>query len=172
MNDTNIDTNTINNETQTSKVDTFPEVTITEKDKENFFKAFLADKCYQETYTFFNKKFAVTFRTLYANEPRDILKQIQYDIDNKRARNDDSYFIQMQAYRVGLSIVDLNGVPFCPDINSKTPEDIVQGITYVKLRADELLKMPDFKVVALIDRHNYFDRKVLKLIEAIKDPNF
>lgn len=143
--------------------------TVTESEKEEFFKAFLAEKCYQEKVEMFAGKANVTVRTLTNKENSDILKQISMDVARNKGKNDDSYFITIMSYRLGLAIVELNGLPLN---TSDEKEDLANGISYVSIRSKVFSEWPIFKLAAIQEAFRTFEAKVLELTMEIQNPNF
>lgn len=148
-------------------------IELSDNDKTNFFKAFLADKPYTESVPKFNGKFTFQFRTLTANERTDIVNQVNLDKE-AGIGNNNSYYITIAAYEAGLALTALNSVPFQPDITKEkfTPKEGDKFTSYVRERAAALLQWQDFKLSTLLDAHNWFTRKVMTLMEAVNDSNF
>lgn len=160
--------------TETTTATTLPPVepkksVITEQEKEEFFKAFLADRPYQEKIPLFGGKTTLVVRTLTNKENNDILKQIAMDVEKNKGRNDDSYFMTIMTYRLALATVEVDGKPL-PYSNEK--EDFGAGISYVSINAKVFESWPIFKLSALQDAFRKFENKVLELTTEIQNPNF
>lgn len=144
---------------------------ITPENKENFFKAFMADKPYSEDVPMFGGKASVKFRTLTVEENHDVLRQIEMDEESGLAKNNDGYFIIIQMYRLGLSIEEIDGKPYLRNITKDKVQD-KKGSSYVQERAADMQTWPTFKLSGFIDAYNTFEQKVLELTKAMQDPNF
>ena len=148
-------------------------VTVTNDEKERFFKCFLSDKPYTETVSLFGGKFVVVFRTMTIEENDDIFRQITIDQEKGLAANNDGYFIKITQYRLGVSIDSINGVPFLEDINSKLIEfNKIEGTSYITERAKELSSWQTFKLAGVLTAFREFEAKVLHLTNFLNDPNF
>lgn len=148
-----------------------PILTISEEDKVNFFKSFISDKPYEEEFGFFNNTFKVSFRSLLVEETTDIIKQVNLDRDNNIGQNDDGYVIQIQAYRLGAALKNINGLPYLPEV-TKANTPIEAGETYIIKRARPLLAWNEFKLSTVLDRFKQFERKLIELMSKIDDENF
>lgn len=149
------------------------EVTLTEEEKTDFFKCFLADTPYSETVTLFNGKIKVVFRTLTIEENDDLFRQIDMDVKADKSRKDDSYLGTIAQYRLGLSLVSINGTPFCPEITKEdVEENKEEALTYVSARAATIKKWSVQKVVAITDAYSSFEKKVIKLTENALTEDF
>jgi hypothetical protein len=151
-----------------------PQAEITDKQKEAFFKAFLADQPYEEEFTLLGGNYRVTLKALSMKENNDLLTQIAYDRDKGRITGvNDYYFARVAHYRLALSLVKVNDKPFGDDLNDKTsPPDREEGITYVARRADLFASWQMVKMAALQTALKDFDQRVLALVDAIANPDF
>jgi len=175
--ESNEETETTSTTTSTTEAplnvkDLRPKVTLTDADKENFFKAYLKDVPYSEVVTVANGKFSYEFRTLQADERADIIRQINRDHESGAAENNDAYFIQLNAYAAAMAMVNMNKEPFCPDITKDTFKSDDKNRTYIKARAERLMKLPDYKLSSLLNKYSTFETKVIAMMEAINEPNF
>jgi hypothetical protein len=143
-------------------------ITTTKEDKENFFKSFLADKPFTDAYSLMNGAFTVKFKTLTVTENADVLKQVVKDQDDGIAKNNDGYFIQIMLYRLGVSVVEINNLPFLPTIT----KDSCKEENYVAVRAREFSNWPIYKLVGLQTVFRTFENKVLKLTNCLEEPDF
>ena len=147
-------------------------INLTDKDKENFFKAFLSDQPYKETISLFDGKLIVQFRTLNLDENDLIFRQIEYDQVKGVAKDSDSYLIRIMQYRLASSLVKLNEEPFCENVTPEEyPADKEKGETYLLERLKVMSKWPTFKLGAISDAFNAFEAKVRQLTkEAFTEP--
>lgn len=146
-------------------------VEISDKDKEEFFKAFLADGPYKETVTVFDGKLSLTFTTLTVEENNDIFNQIILDQEKGLAKNHDSYFIKMALYRLGVSLVEINHQVFAKGY-TKIECGVHDGQSYVKGRSELFDKWPVYKLSVVMEAFKRFDTKVQQLSIATLDPTF
>ncbi|NBQ70443.1 MAG: hypothetical protein EBU46_17070, partial [Nitrosomonadaceae bacterium] len=118
-------------------------IVLSDDDKERFFKSFLSDEPYEETFSRLGGKLRITIRTLNVDENYDIFRQIDLDRKTGKAKNEDSYLMTIVQYRLAVSLVAVNGVPFAPDCDKTSFEtDEKAGLTYVGKRAEELRAWP------------------------------
>ena len=149
------------------------ELTITDVEKDEFFRCFLEDESYTEEVSLFAGKFKVKFKTLTINENNEILTQIKLDEKAGTAEETDQYFITISMYRLGLALIAVNGVPFNTDAN---PQAVALSqdtdLTLTKLKAEVFKDWPTYKLTAVIDAFRTFEQKVIKLTAEVTDPNF
>lgn len=146
------------------KVPTEKKVKVTDAEKDAFFKAFLADKPYQEKMPLFDGKLVAHFKTLDLNENDVVFQQIDFDQAKGIAKSDDSYLIKIVQYRLAGCLLALNDNPFCEDITMEShPADKDKGITYLKERLTVMQKWPVFKLGAITEAFNAFESKVQQL---------
>ena len=151
------------------------EIKITEAEKEEFFKCFLADKPYQEELELFGGKFKVKFKTLTINENEQVVAQVQLDQKNGEARNDDMYFITISTYRLAIALTDINGAAFQPEIDKRAvalQASDNENITLVKARSAIFKNWPAYKLTAIVEAFSKFEKKVIKLTKETLDANF
>ena len=150
-----------------------PEVKVTEEDKERFFKAFLADVPFEDTFMLFGGKVPVVFRSLSLDENDTVFKQISFDQNKGIARSDDPYVMKIIQYRLAGCLVSLNNELFCPEITMESfPADKEKGETYLTERLKTMQKWHTFKLGAVTDAFNKFEAKVIKLTEESFQQNF
>ncbi len=146
---------------------------LTDKEKESFFKAFLSDQPYTAEETLFNGKIHVKFESLSIKANNTIMTQIQFDRDHGEAKNTDAYVMRVIQYRVAASLIELDHKPFAKDITEETiPTDTAKGTTYLIGRLALMSNWPVFKLGALTDAFNKFERKLRALTEESFKENF
>ena len=94
------------------------------------------------------------------------------DQDNGLAKQNDEFFIRVQAYSTGLSLIEVNGKPFASEITKENYKSEDKTKTYVAARAELLLNWADFKTASVLDKRAAFDKKVILLLEAVNGENF
>jgi len=147
---------------------------VTEQDKENFFKAFLSEKPYEEDVALFGGKYNVRFTTMSVAQNNEIFNQILLDQKKGLAANHDSYLIRVTLYRLGLSIVTLNGEPFAPEITKEKVklEDKDDNLTYIFLKANVFDKWPVFKLSGILEAFRIFEQRHQLLTQEADNPDF
>jgi hypothetical protein len=150
-----------------------PTPTITDEEKEHFFKALLSDTPYTEEVELFDGQMTISLRSMTVKENADVVKQISNDREADVASNDDAYFVTISAYRLAISLQVVNGTPFS-EITSDTfkPAENDKFTTYVKARAETIKNWPTFKLAAFLDAFGAFERKVVKLTNSVQTKNF
>lgn len=158
----------------TIDLDKKPPVKVTDKQKEEFFKAFLADRAYEEEFLLLGGNYRIRLKTLSMKENNDLLTQIAYDRDKGRIEGvSDYYFARVAHYRLALALLSTNDKPFAEDITPKThPSDKEKGTSYVSHRADQFADWPMTKMAAIQAALQEFDQRVLVLIDAVSAPDF
>lgn len=149
-----------------------PKHPVSDEDKERFFKSFLGDAAYHETMALFNGKVKVEFRTLDVKENYEIFNQVDLDRKSGKAKNEDSYLMEIVQYRLAVSLVSINGKPFAPELTREayTPSDA--NVSYVSARAAELKTWPVHKLAGVIGKFNEFEEKVQQLTGEISNTDF
>ncbi len=145
---------------------------ITDEEKEQFFKSFLADKPYEAEDQLFGGKIKVAFRTLTVEEANDVLDQLRLDQKNDDIKNDTSYVMALTNYRLALSLRSFDGAEFEPEITKEKFKSEQDHITYVRARAANIQKWSVFKLSALAHAFQSFEMKIEELTKAIDDPGF
>lgn len=145
---------------------------ITEENKLEFFKCFLADKPYTETFELFDGKCSVKFKSLTTKETKAIFTQLKKDERNLVLTNDPVYAITLSNYRISMALTEMDGKPLAPDvtIDNFVPDDAEDS--YVKSRAALLTDWSVFKVGAISDAFNKFEAKLVFLTNHIQSKNF
>ncbi len=151
-----------------------PAVTVTEEHKQAFFKAFLADACYEEDFNLLGGFCAIRLKSLTVEENNDLLTQIAYDRDKGRIEGvNDYYFSRVAQYRLGLALVSMNNKPFAEDLTkAKVANNPKDGISYVAVRADIFGGWAMAKLAAIQTALQEFDQRVLVLTDAVAKPDF
>lgn len=161
-------------DTPTVDLDRRPPVKVTDKQKEEFFKAFLADRPYEEEFQLLGGNYRVRLKALSMKENNALLTQIAYDRDKGRIEGvNDYYFSRVAHYRLGLALVSVNDKPFGEEVTPiSSPTDISTGTTYVARRADLFADWSMVKMAALQAALQEFDQRVLVLVDAVSNPDF
>lgn len=151
-----------------------PPVLLTDAHKEAFFKAFLADKPYEEEFSLLDGNYRVKFKSLTMQENGDLLKQIAYDRDQGRIEGqNDYYFSRVSNYRMSLSLVAINDLPFGDEATPATVADNKkEGLSYLSARADMLAKWTMVKLAAVQTAMMEFDQRVITLVDGVSKPDF
>lgn len=151
-----------------------PPVEVNDRQKEEFFKAFLADQSYEEEFSLLNGNFRVRLKALTMRENNDLLTQISYDRDKGRIEGvNDYYFSRVAHYRLSLALVSINEQPFCPELTSaKVSSNKEKGTSYVSARADSFAEWSMVKMAALQAALQEFDQRILVLVDAVAKPDF
>lgn len=170
----NTDPAQLDADTPTIDLDRRPPVKVSDKQKEEFFKAFLADRPYEEEFQLLGGNYRIRLKALNMKENNDLLAQIAYDRDKGRIEGvNDYYFSRVAHYRLGLALVTINDKPFAEDVNSATsPPDKEKGISYVARRADLFNDWSMVKMAALQAALQEFDQRVLVLVDAVSQQDF
>ena len=138
-----------------------PPVEVSDQHREAFFKAFMADKPYTEEFALMGGHYKVVFKSLSMKENRDLLKQFAY------------YFSRINHYRLSLSLVSINDLPFAEDITAeKVKDDKKEGTSYLTARADLFNDWTMVKLAAVQAALTEFDQRVLTLVDAVSKPDF
>lgn len=158
----------------TVDLDRRPPVQVDDKQKEEFFKAFLADRPYEEEFKLLGGNYRVRLKALSMKENNALLSQIAYDRDKGRIEGvNDYYFSRVAHYRLGLSLVTINDKPFGEEFSPETSlVDKENGASYVSRRAELFADWPMVKMAALQAALQEFDQRVLVLVDAVSNPDF
>lgn len=151
-----------------------PPVEVTEEHKETFFKAFLADKPYQEEFKLMGGNYRIVLSTVTMRQNADLLRQVAFDRDiGKIDGQNDYYFSRVTNYRLGQALVSINDKPFADDITEATyPVNKKDGTSYVSARADLLSEWTMIKLAAVQAALVEFDQRVLVLVDAVNKADF
>jgi hypothetical protein len=146
---------------------------LTQEDRENFFKAFLADKPYVNEETLFEGKLQLKFASLSIRENNAVLNQMQFDRDRDIAQNNDAYLIRVIQYRLAASLIELDKKPFAEGISEeKYPTSSKDGTTYISERLKLMENWPVYKISSITDAFNRFEKKLRALTEESFKENF
>lgn len=145
---------------------------ITEENKIDFFKAFLEDKPYTETFPLFDGQSSVTFKSITAKETKEIFNQLKKDERNLVLTNDPVYSITLSSYRVCLAVTALDGKELAPTVTIDNFKPDNADDSYVKSRAALMENWSVFKVGAVTEAFNKFEEKQLFLTNHIQTKNF
>lgn len=139
---------------------------LTETEKEEFFKAFLADKPYIGSEALFKGKIPIKFSSLTIKQNNAILLQMQFDREIGEAKSNDKYLIRVIQYRIAASLLEFNGNPFAPDITEySTPSNHTEHTTYLLKRLELMEQWGVYKISSLTEAFNRFERKLRALTE-------
>lgn len=157
-------------EAEPIKANPLDSIKVTDEEKEAFFKSFLSDEPYRERISLFDGRFTAVVRSLTVQENDDVVRQIRKDVVSGLAAKDEAYYVKLITYRLALSLVELNGEPFAPEIShTSLPTD---KDTYVSRKADKLLAWSVHKLAGLQDAFKKFELKLMKLTATLDDPVF
>lgn len=146
---------------------------VTEQDKESFYKTFLSDKPYTEVAPLLGGKFNIKFTSLTVEENNDVLAQIGIDMQLGEAKQNDSYFVQILMFRLGLSIVTINGVPFQNELTKLAfPLDKQTGAFYIRERIKVFNNWQSIKLSAVVDAFRLFEKKYQHLTKEVNNESF
>jgi hypothetical protein len=146
---------------------------LTDVEKENFFKSFLADKPYTAEETLFHGKLQLKFTTLSIKENNTVMLQMQYDRDLDVAKNTDAYLIRVIQYRIAAALLELDHKPFAPEITEAAfPNNNKEGKTYLVEKLKLMEVWPVHKVSTITDAFNKFEKTVIALTEESFKENF
>ena len=145
---------------------------VTDENKQEFFKCFLANKPYEETFQLFDGQTSIVLKSLTTKETNAIFNQLRKDERNLVMTNDPVYAITLSNYRIGCALKSIDSKDVYPEvnINSYTPKD--DSDSYVKFRSAVLDDWNVFKVGAVSDAFNKFEAKQMFLTNHIQTKNF
>jgi hypothetical protein len=146
-------------------------VTITEEDKERYFKSILSDEPYEETIKLFDGQLTLKFKVLTVQENNDVVAQIETDKVEGRASNSDAYFITVSSYRLGLSLVSIDNKPYS-SITKANFTPAKETDSYVAARARLMLEWPTPRLSAYLDAFQLFEAKIIQLTKEVQTSNF
>lgn len=151
---------------------TTKEVKVTESEKLDFYKAFLADKPYAGSIDLFGGKFKVVFSSLTVKQTQDIFEQIRKDQIKDEISTDANYMMTLTNYRLGQALVSINDEPFRPElgIDKYKPKD--ENDSYIKAKGLVFADWPVFKLSALADAFKQFEDKLVYLTREVQTENF
>jgi hypothetical protein len=146
-------------------------VTISQEDKERFFKSIMSDTPYEETISLFDNQFKIKLRSMTVEENSDVVNQIVADRKNEIAQDNDAYFITISTYRLALSLLSVNGIDFS-SITKENFSPTTEKETYILARAAVMTRWTTTKLSVFLDAFQAFEAKVLKLSSEVQSPNF
>ena len=144
---------------------------LTDEEKEKFFKSVLTDTPYESAVNLFDERLTITLRTMSVEENNDIVEQIAKDKEHGTAENSDAYFITISTYRLALCLLKIDDKDYS-DVTKKTFKPDNSAVSYIRARALKMQTWPTFKLSAFLDAFNKFEAKVVKLTNAVQEPNF
>lgn len=145
---------------------------FTDKEKQDFFKAFLTDKPFESEASLFNGQLKVVFKSLTVQESIDVFDQLKADQEGSILTNDATYSIKLTNYRLAASLVSINDVPFFPAVTKAKQKAKDASESYIKAKAASLDGWPVFKLAAFAEAFKEFEDKVVALTGEVSDPNF
>lgn len=152
-----------------------PLVELTDKERENFFKAFLSDSQYVGEEVIFDGQMTIKFRTLSTDETMEIYDQMRDDQISGRLTSDANYLTKLTSYKLGASLMSANNVLFMPEVireNFPVHTDKFEKENYLTKRSKQITSWPNFKFAGYIEAYRIFENKVLQLTKEIQTENF
>jgi hypothetical protein len=146
-------------------------ISLSDTDKENYFKSILSDKPYEETVDLFDGKMRATFRVMTVQENSDVVNQIELDRKAERTSDNDSYMITIAAYRLCLSMVNVDNQPFS-NITKENYKPADENDSYVLARAKVTHNWATAKLSLFLDAFQKFEAKIIRLTNEVQTPNF
>ena len=151
---------------------TLKDVKVTEEEKLEFYKVFLADKPYQSTESLFDGKFKITFSSLSAKQTKDIFEQLRKDQLVDEVTTDANYMMTLTNYRLGQAVVSINDEPFAPELALGKYKPKNENDSYVKAKGAVFGEWSVFKLSAVADAFKKFEDKLVYLTREIQTENF
>jgi hypothetical protein len=148
-----------------------PSVSISEEDKERFFKSVLSDKPYEEVFGLFDNQIKVKFRAMTVSENNDVVNQIVADRKTGLAAENDAYLITITTYRLGLSLISVDDKPYSSVIKDGFTV-FAENDSYVLARARPMQSWATAKLAVFLDAFQSFESKLVKLTQEVQNPNF
>lgn len=145
--------------------------TITDADKERFFKSILANKEYEETVELFDGQMRVKFKVMSVSENSDVVNQIVADKKNGLAADNDAYFITISTYRLALSVLTIDDQQYS-SITKDNFSPSVENDSYVLARARLMQSWSTPKLSLFLDAFRKFEAKLVKLTNEVQTVNF
>ena len=120
----------------------------------------------------FDGKLEVKFASLNVKQNNSIMLQMQFDREHDIAKNSDKYLIQVIQYRIASSLLELDHKPFAVNVTEKEyPTDAKEGTTFLLKRLDLMQEWGVYKISAVTEAFNRFERKLRALTEeSFKTP--
>ena len=148
-------------------------IEVSEEEKLEFYKSFLADKPYTGTEKLFDGQFTVQYRTLTVKQSADVFEQLRKDQMTNDITNDASYMMALTNYRLGQAVKSINGVDFLPEITAETHKMKAEdGNSYIRAKAAIFNEWPVFKLSAFAEGLKTFEDKMVHMTKEIQTPNF
>lgn len=147
------------------------EITLSLEEKERFFKSILNDQAYEETLSLFDGKLRIRLRAMTVQENTDVVNQIVADKKNGVAAENDAYFITISTYRLALSLVSIDDVPYSSVTKENFSPD-TENDSYVLSRAKIMLAWHTPKLAMFLDAFSKFEARLLKLTSEVQTQNF
>ncbi len=150
-----------------------PKVELTEQDKINFFKSFLADEPFTDTLTSMGGALRLKFRSLTSTENMDIYAELKKAQNAGELTSDANYITQLTCSRLALTLDSINDTPFLPEITAaaypltKDGED-----SYVTRRTQVVKDWSVHKLTTIADSFKLFENKLMALIKEVQTENF
>lgn len=144
----------------------------TDIDKEDFIKSVLSDQPFTSEYKLFNEQFNIKLRSLTVEESTEVFTQLKKDQTAGRIGSDATYLLSLTNYRLCLSLLSINNIPFQPELTKEryTPEGDTDS--YIRARAKPFLSWPVFKLSAVGEVFREFEDKLVDLSKEIQNKNF
>lgn len=150
---------------------TIKEMPVTDEEKLNFFKAFLADKPYEATEELFDGGLKLKFKSLSVAESSAVFEQLRKDQQNDRVTTDAAYMMLLTNYRLIYGLVSINGEDVNPAITADY-KPVDASDSYVRAKAAVLQTWPVFKLSAVAEAFKVFEDKLLFLTKETTKPGF
>lgn len=147
-------------------------LTVTEEEKIEFFKAFLADKPFISEVSLFNNQLKVKFKSLSVAESLEVFEQIKKDQQDLIINTDATYMMALTNYRLSQAIVEINGEVFQSQVTRETYKPDDTKVSYLTKRVEIIKSWPVFKLSALADAFKSFEDKLIYLTNEIQNENF
>lgn len=154
-----------------------PKVVLTEQDKINFFKSFLADEPFVDTIISLGGVLRLKFRSLTSMENMDIYAELKKLQNAGDLTSDANYITQLTCSRLALTLDSINDVPFLPEItaakypftkvNDEDTED-----SYITKRTQVVKNWSVHKLTTIVDSFKLFENKLMALIKEVQTENF
>lgn len=153
--------------------DLYADVTVTEQEKEDFVKCFLADKPLVLSFSIMMNKLQFKLRSLQVQEHQDILYLLELERRKEALTTQELYYTRLMNYRLAVSLLEMNDAAFMPGID-RISKPVVAGKpdNYLTERVAVLETWPTFKIVAMQNTFKDFELKLMKLTAAVINPDF
>lgn len=148
------------------------DVKLSEQDKINFFKSFLADEPFIDTLSSLGGALRLKFKSLTSVENMDIYSELKKAQNDGELSSDANYITQLTCSRISLTLVSINDEEFAPDI---TPDKYpLKGDTdsYVVRRTNIVKSWSVHKLTTIGESFKVFENKLMALIKEVQTENF